>query len=133
MGIGNALHAAHRVCAFFTSSAACSPSDFGPIRRPSLHDPVGNRPVLNEAAEVQAWSEFQLSYLKDNATRARYARTLPSSTFMSNFTISAMRRSRSVPAAVSTAFFAASSQDFVLVPIIPLFYRLTPQIQLVWP
>src|SRR6266481_8340795 len=59
----------------------------------------------------------QLSYLKDNATRARYARTLPSSTFMSNFTISAMRRSRSVPAAVSTAFFAASSQDFVLVPI----------------
>src|SRR5262249_53572453 len=77
----------------------------------------GENPALNEAAEVQAWSEFQLSYLKDNATRARYACTLPSSTFMSNFTISAMRRSRSVPAAVSTAFFAASSQDFVLVPI----------------
>src|SRR5438046_1369039 len=35
---------------------------------------------------------------------------------MSNFTISATRRSRSDPAAVSTAFFAASSHDFVLVP-----------------
>jgi hypothetical protein len=54
MGIGNALHATHPVCAFFTSNAACSPSDFGPIRRPSLSDSVGNRPVLNEAAEIQA-------------------------------------------------------------------------------
>jgi len=58
MGIGNALHAAHRVCAFFTSSAACSPSDFGPVRRPTLRDPVGNRPVLNEAAKVQAGLSF---------------------------------------------------------------------------
>jgi hypothetical protein len=59
-----------RLC-LFTSNAACSPSDFGPIRRPFLPDPVGDRPVLNESVEVQAWSEFQLSYLKDNATRAR--------------------------------------------------------------
>src|SRR6185437_13818526 len=72
---------------------------------PVLAQSRGWNPALNAAAEVQAWPEFQLSYLKDNATRARYARTLPSSTFMSNFTISAMRRSRSVPAAVSTAFF----------------------------
>src|SRR5712672_329804 len=59
----------------------------------------------------------QLPYLKDRRTRARYAFTLPFSTFRSVFTTSATRRSRSVRAAVSTAFFAASSQDFVLVPI----------------
>src|SRR6266536_6270722 len=58
------------------------------------------------------------SYLKDNCTRARYAVTLPFSTFRSVFTTSATRKSRSVRAAVSTAFRAASSQDFVLVPII---------------
>src|SRR6266571_7567785 len=59
----------------------------------------------------------QLPYLKDNSTRVRYAFTLPCSTFKSCFTTSAIRRSRSVPDAVSTAFFAASSHDFVLVPI----------------
>jgi hypothetical protein len=32
--------------------------DFGPIRRPTLRDPVGNSPVLNEPVEVQAWSSF---------------------------------------------------------------------------
>src|SRR5437899_9574297 len=58
------------------------------------------------------------SYLKDNCTRARYAVTLPFSTFRSIFTTSATRKSRSVRAAVSTPFRAASSQDFVLVPII---------------
>src|SRR5258708_32110557 len=58
------------------------------------------------------------AYLKDNCTRARYAVTLPFSTFRSVFTTSATRKSRSVRAAVSTAFLAASSQDFVLVPII---------------
>src|SRR6266446_4527216 len=58
------------------------------------------------------------SYLKDNCTRARYAVTLPFSTFRSVFTTSATRKSRSVRAAVSTAILAASSQDFVLVPII---------------
>jgi hypothetical protein len=47
----------------------------------------------------------------------RKAVTLPASTFMSIFTTSAMRRSRSVLAAVSTALAAASSQDFVLVPM----------------
>jgi hypothetical protein len=36
---------------------------------------------------------------------------------MSSFVTSAMRRSRSVPAAVCTAFFAASSHEFVLVPM----------------
>ena len=56
---------------FFTTKVASSPSDFGPIRRPFLPDPVGDRPVLNEPVEVQAWSEFQLWYLKDNITRAR--------------------------------------------------------------
>src|SRR5467141_2977114 len=116
---GPAMRRTQRLAAvpFFTSKDACSPSDFGPIRRPFLPDPVGDRSVLNEPLEVQAWSEFQLSYLKDSITRARYACTLPSSTFMSNFTTSATRRSRSVLAAVSTAFLAASSQDFVLVPI----------------
>src|SRR4029077_10052580 len=57
-------------------------------------------------------------YLKENCTRARYAVTLTFSTFRSAFTTSATRKSRSVRAAVSTAFLAASSQDFVLVPII---------------
>jgi hypothetical protein len=70
---------------------------------------TGSRPCPRQVS--------QLSYLKDSSTRARYACTLPSSTFMSIFTISAMRRSCSIPAAVSTAFFAASSQDFALVPI----------------
>src|SRR6266567_3035903 len=59
----------------------------------------------------------QLSYLKDNATRVRYAATRPFSTFTSSFTISATRRSRSVLEAVSTAFLAASSQEVELVPI----------------
>jgi hypothetical protein len=55
----------------FTSNAACSPSDFGPIRRPFLPDPVGDSSVLNEPVEVQAWSKVQLSYLNDSITRAR--------------------------------------------------------------
>jgi hypothetical protein len=107
------MHASHHC--FFTTTVAGSLLDFGPIRRLSLPNPVARTQLSTKRQKFS--SEFQLSYLKDNATRARYARTLPSSTFMSNFTISAMRRSRSVPAAVSTAFFAASSQDFVLVPI----------------
>ena len=57
------------------------------------------------------------SYLNESSTRVRYATTLPSSTFMSIFTTSAMRRSRRDFAAAATAFIAASSQDFVLVPI----------------
>src|SRR6266513_715823 len=71
-------------------------------------------------AEIQSKQAALLthpSYLKDNCTRARYAVTLPFSTFRSVFTTSATRRSRSVRAAVSTAFLAASSQDFVLVPM----------------
>src|SRR5260370_31533724 len=60
----------------------------------------------------------QPSYLKDNCTRARYAFTLPFFTVTSVLTTSATRRSRSDRAAVSTAFLAASSHDFVLVPTI---------------
>jgi hypothetical protein len=56
--------------------------------------------------------------LKDSETRARYATTLPFSIFMSSFETSAIRRSRSDFAAVSTAFFAASSHDVALVPMI---------------
>src|SRR5947207_5414666 len=115
MGIGNAARSASRLCPFYQQGRLQSIRLWS--RRPFLPDPVGDRSVLNEPLEVQACSEFQLSYLKDSITRARYACTLPSSTFMSSFTISATRRSRSVLAAVSTAFFAASSQDFVLVPI----------------
>src|SRR5207249_5866753 len=59
----------------------------------------------------------QPSYLKDSCNRVRYSITLPSSIFTSSFTTSAMRRSRSVPAAVWTALLAASSQDCALVPI----------------
>lgn len=60
----------------------------------------------------------QASYLNDSETRARKATTLPSSIFMSSFSISATRKSRSELAAVSTALRAASSHDFVLVPMI---------------
>src|SRR5206468_6383287 len=72
------------------------------------------RPLSKQALSSPAHP----SYLKDNCTQARYAVTLPFSTFRSVFTTSATRKSRSVRAAVSTAFRAASSQDFVLVPII---------------
>jgi hypothetical protein len=117
MGIGNALHAAHRVCAFLPAMPPVVHQTLVPFAARPCPIPLATGRFSTKRQKFRPWSEFQLSYLKDNATRARYARTLPSSTFMSNFTISAMRRSRSVPAAVSTAFFAASSQDFVLVPI----------------
>jgi hypothetical protein len=52
---------------------------------------------------------FQLPYLNDSCTRARYASTLPFLIVTSSFTISATRRSRSFPPAVSTAFLAVSS------------------------
>jgi len=54
--------------------------------------------------------------LKESETRVRNAATLPSSTFMSIFVTSATRRSRSEPAAVSTAARPASSHDFSLTP-----------------
>src|SRR5258705_8182873 len=60
----------------------------------------------------------QVSYLNDKDTRARYSTTLPSSTLMSSLQTSATRKSRSEFAAISTAFFAASSQEFGLVPMI---------------
>jgi hypothetical protein len=55
-----ATRSASRLCCF-TSKAACSPSNFGPIRGPFLPDSVGDRPVLNEPVEFQAWSEFKYS------------------------------------------------------------------------
>ena len=80
--------------------------------------------MLDLVQPVRPREGFQLSYLKDNCKRVRYSRTLPFSIFTSIFTTSAMRSSRSVLEAVSTAFFAASSQDCALVPITLLFYRL---------
>ena len=53
----------------------------------------------------------QASDLKESETRVRNAATFPSSTFISSFVTSATRRSRSDPAAVSTAFRPASSHD----------------------
>src|SRR5262249_57207883 len=58
----------------------------------------------------------QLSYLNESATRVRKAVTFPLSTFISILVTSAMRRSRSELAAVSTATRPASSQDFSLTP-----------------
>src|SRR4051794_22838362 len=55
-------------------------------------------------------------YLKESETRVRNAATFPFSTFMSIFVTSATRRSRSEPAAVSTALRPASSQDSALTP-----------------
>src|SRR5258705_135374 len=63
-------------------------------------------------------SRLQASYLNDKDTLARYATTLPSSIFMSSLQTSATRRSRNDLAAVSTAPFAASSQEIGLVPMI---------------
>ena len=48
-------------------------------------------------------SGHQASYLKESETRVRNAATFPSLTVMSGFVTSATRRSRSEPAAVSTA------------------------------
>src|SRR5439155_17541432 len=56
------------------------------------------------------------SYLKERFRRARYRASLPSSTVTSSLTTSATRRSRSDPAAVSIAAWAAFSHDSVLVP-----------------
>ncbi len=50
-------------------------------------------------------------YLNERFTLALYATTFPSSTFISNFEISAIRRSLRLFAAVSTARLAASSQE----------------------
>src|SRR6267143_1821556 len=61
--------------------------------------------------------QAQPSYLNDSARRARNCTTLPSSIFTSSFSISAMRRSRKVPAAVLTALRTASSHEVPLVPI----------------
>ena len=56
------------------------------------------------------------SYLNESATRVRKAVTFPFSTLMSILVTSATRRSRSEPAAVSTAMRPASSHDFSLTP-----------------
>ena len=82
--------------------------------RYALNESGWNRSGARTAAP--AARNDQGTYLNDSETRARYATTLPSSTFMSSFVTSAMRRSRSVFAAVDTAVLAASSQDMVLVP-----------------
>src|SRR2546425_6315382 len=58
----------------------------------------------------------QASYLKESDTRVRNAATLPFSNFMSICVTSATRRSRSDPAAVSTALRPASSHDLSLTP-----------------
>src|SRR2546426_6422903 len=63
------------------------------------------------------FEQAQPSYLNDSARRARNCTTLPSSILTSSFSISAMRRSRKVPAAVLTALRTASSQEVPLVPI----------------
>src|SRR5258708_13470472 len=87
---------------------------FGVIRL-VLHDGQVSR-IQSKQASVLAHP----SYLKDNCTRARYSVTLPFSTFRSVFTTSPTRKSRSVRAAVSTAFLAAPSQEFPILPLFPL-------------
>ena len=72
---------------------------------------------LRAAARVRpSWRSDQDSYLNESATRVRNAVTFPFSTLMSIFVTSATRKSRSEPAAVSTAFRPASSHDFSLTP-----------------
>ena len=61
------------------------------------------------APDVACSCRAQPSYLNESATRVRKAVTLPFSTLMSIFVTSATRRSRSEPAAVSTALRPAST------------------------
>jgi signal transduction histidine kinase len=63
-----------------------------------------------------AFDYYSVSYLKERATRVRNAVTFPLSTFISILVTSATRRSRSEPAAVSTALIPASSHDVSLTP-----------------
>src|SRR5262245_50850806 len=82
------------------------PTKFAHDREPPLQpDPADECVKLSQA-----------SYLKESDTRVRNAATLPSSTFMSICVTSATRRSRSDPAAVSTALRPASSHDLSLTP-----------------
>src|SRR5262249_5772121 len=76
----------------------------------------GREPPLQPDAADQCAKPSQASYLKESDTRVRNAATLPSSTFMSICVTSATRRSRSEPAAVSTALRPASSHDLSLTP-----------------
>src|ERR1700730_3668378 len=70
-----------------------------------------------EQARLRWIRRDQASYLNDSASRARNCVILPSSIFTSSLLISAMRRSRSDFEATFTALRAASSHDWVLVPI----------------
>src|SRR5206468_9220219 len=71
-----------------------------PERRARRLAPSRHHLTAREGHDLMA----QASYLNDNDTRARYATTLPPSTFMSSLDTSATRKSRNVAAAVSTAF-----------------------------
>src|SRR5262245_15793719 len=73
----------------------------------SLANEAGSCGYLLAREPITSTSQRQASYLKDSETRARYATTLPPSTFMSSLLTSAMRKSRSDFAAVSTALLAA--------------------------
>src|SRR5262245_20873814 len=76
----------------------------------------GREPPLQPDPADECVKLSQASYLKESDTRVRNAATLPSSTFMSICVTSATRRSRSDPAAVSTALRPASSHDLSLTP-----------------
>jgi hypothetical protein len=74
------------------------------------------RRVRNGSRTISERSSDQDSYLNESATRVRNASTFPFSTLMSILVTSATRRSRSEPAAVSTARRPASSHDCSLTP-----------------
>jgi hypothetical protein len=78
-------------------------------------EPITVQPESRSTGEP-SWRSDQDSYLNESATRVRNAVTFPFSTLMSIFVTSATRKSRSEPAAVSTAFRPASSHDFSLTP-----------------
>ena len=69
MVIGKVLLAAPRTVTFLPAKPLAVHQTLVPFA-PVLAQSRGENPALNEAAEVQAWSEFQLSYLKDSITRA---------------------------------------------------------------
>src|SRR5215468_1671440 len=73
-------------------------------------------PPLRPCRDWRVGEAPQASYLKESDTRVRNAATLPFSNFISICVTSATRRSRSDPAAVSTAQRPASSHDLSLTP-----------------
>jgi hypothetical protein len=93
---------------------------WGGYRRPVGDRSLGTHldaPAFRAGRRADGRSSSPVSYLKEIPSLTRNEVTPPFSMVRSWRTTSAMRRSRTVFAAVSTALRAAASQDSVLTPI----------------